>query len=267
MLGGAKFFSTLDLESGFYQIRMAREDRWKTAFRSVLGLFEYKVMPFGLNGAPATFQANINTYLQPLLGQGVVAYLDDILIYSPDLPAHVTLLGKVLQMLLQHQFYPKFSKWVFAKQELTYLGYTISSEGIKPAADKVEAIREWPEILNNETQVRQFLGTVNYCRMFMGPSYAAVTRPLVELTRKGAKFQWTEAHTQAVRQLKQKLTDYTTLQIPDTSKPFDLYTDASEYALGAVLQQEGRPIGFLSQTMTPAQQKYSIKSYWLLSLP
>ncbi|CDJ65372.1 OSJNBa0042D13.18 protein, related, partial [Eimeria necatrix] len=207
----------------FHQIRMAKEDRWKTAFRSVMGLFEYKVMPFGLKGAPATFQANINAYLQPLLGQGVIAYLDDVLIYSPDLPSHVTLLQQVLRIFLDQQFYPKFSKCKFAKRELTYLGYTVSAEGIKPAPDKIQVIKAWPEVLENETQIRQFLGTVNYCRMFMGPDFARVARPLVDLTRKGVPFQWTDAHTQAVRHLKQRLIDYTTLQISDTTKPFELY--------------------------------------------
>ncbi|CDJ50704.1 OSJNBa0039K24.13 protein, related [Eimeria brunetti] len=144
MLGGAQYFSTLDLESGFHQIRMAKEDRWKTAFRSVMGLFEYKAMPFGLKGAPATLQANINAYLQPLLGQGVIAHLDDVLIYSPDLPSHVTLLQQVQHIFLDQQFYPKFSSCKFAKRELTYLVYTISAEGIKPAADKIQAIKAWP---------------------------------------------------------------------------------------------------------------------------
>ncbi|CDJ53287.1 hypothetical protein EBH_0006860 [Eimeria brunetti] len=151
MLGGAHYFSTLDLESGFHQIRMAKDDRWKTAFRSLMGLFEYKVMPFGLNGVPATFQANINAYLQPLLGQGVIAYLDDVLIYSPDLPSHVTLLQQVLRIFHDQQFYPKFSKCKFAKRELTYLGYRISAEGSKPAADNIQAIKARPEVLEDET--------------------------------------------------------------------------------------------------------------------
>ncbi|CDJ48431.1 hypothetical protein EBH_0020380 [Eimeria brunetti] len=231
-----------------------------------MGLFEYKVMPFGLKGASATFQANINAYLQPLLGQGVIAYLDDVLIYSPDLPSHVTLLQQVLSIFLDQQFYPKFCKCKFAKRELTYLGYTVSAEGIKPAADKIQVIKAWPEVLENETQIRQFLGTVNYCHMFMGPDFARVARPLVDLTRKGAPFQWTDAHTQAVRHLKQRLVDYTTLQIPDTTKPFELYTDVSGYAIGAVLEQASQPIGFLSQAMTPAQQKYSIYDQELLAL-
>ncbi|CDI87167.1 OSJNBa0042D13.18 protein, related [Eimeria praecox] len=266
MLSGAKYFSTLDLEAGFHRIRMAKEDRWKTAFRSVLGLFEYKVMPFGLKGAPATFQANINAYLQPLLGHGVIAYLDDVLIYSADLPTHVVLLRKVLSIFLTNQFYPIFRKCQFTREELTYLGYTISAEGIKPATDKIEATRVWPEVLENETQVRQFLGTVNYCPMFMGSDYANISRPLVTFTRKDTPFHWTDAHTQAVRQLKRRVIDYTTLQVPDTSNPFELYTDASGYAIGGVLEQAGQPIGFLSQAMTPVQQKYSIYDQELLAL-
>ncbi|CDJ67784.1 OSJNBa0042D13.18 protein, related [Eimeria necatrix] len=266
LLGGAKYFSTLDLKAGFHQIRVAKEHRWKTAFRSVLGIFEYRVMPFGLKGAPATFQANINAYLQPLLGKGVIAYLDDVLIYSSDLSEHVSLLRQVLSIFLRHQFYPKFRKCKFARQTITYLGYTVSATGVKPAEDKIEAIRHWPEVLENETQVRQFLGTINYCRMFMGPDYADVARPLVDLTRKDVGFKWTELHTQAVRQLKQHLIDFTTLQVPDTTKPFELYTDASGYAVGAVLEQDPKPIGFLSQVMNPTQQRYSIYDQELLAL-
>ncbi|CDJ63510.1 OSJNBa0042D13.18 protein, related [Eimeria necatrix] len=245
---------------------MAKEDRWKTAFRSVLGLFAYRVMPFGLKGAPATFQANINAYLQPLLDQGVIAYLDDVLIYNSDLSGDASLLRQVLSIFLRHQFYPKFRKCKFARQTITYLRYTVSATGIKPAEDKIAAIRQWPEVLEYETQVRQFLGTINYCRMFMGPDYADVARPLAHLTRKDVSFKWTELHTQAVRQLKQRLIDFTTLQVPDTTKPFELYTDASGYAIGAVLEQDGKPIRFLSQVMKPTQQRYSIYDEELLAL-
>ncbi|CDJ53380.1 Gag-pol polyprotein, related [Eimeria brunetti] len=137
MLGGAKYFSTLGLEAGFHQIRIAKEDRWKTAVRSVQGLFEYKVVPFGLKGAPAKFQANINAYLQPLPGDGVIACLDDVLIYSPGLGTLASFLRQVLSIFLAHQFYPRFTKCKFAEQELTYLGYTIGAAGIKPSVDKI----------------------------------------------------------------------------------------------------------------------------------
>ncbi|CDI83527.1 OSJNBa0042D13.18 protein, related [Eimeria praecox] len=261
MLRGAKYFSTPDVETGFHQIRTAKEDRWKTGARTVMRLCEYRVMPFGLKGAPATFQDNINAYQQPLLGQGVTKYLDDVLIYSRDLPRHATLLRQVLSIFFKHQFCPKLDKCKNAKRELTYLGYTVGAKYIKLAADKVKAIRAWPEVLANETKVRQFLGAVNYCRMFMGPDYAEVARPLVDLTRKGATFRWTDAHTQAVRQLRQAAT----LQVPDTSKPSDLCTDASGYAIGGVLEQDGQRTGFLSQVMNPIQQKYSISDQELLA--
>ncbi|CDI82217.1 OSJNBa0042D13.18 protein, related [Eimeria praecox] len=182
------------------------------------------------------------------------------------LPTHAALLQKVLSVFLTNRFYPKFRKCQFARQELTYLGYAISAEGIKPAAGKIEAIRMWPEVLENETQVRQFLGTVNYCRMFMGPDYADISRPLVTLTCKDTPFHWIDAHTHAVRQLKQRLIDYTTLQVPDTSKPFELYNDTSGYAIGGVLEQAGQPVGFVSQAMPTVQQKYSIYDQELLAL-
>ncbi|CDI86681.1 OSJNBa0042D13.18 protein, related [Eimeria praecox] len=229
-MGGAKYFSTLALEAGFHQIRMTKEDRWRTAFRSVQGLLEYKVMPFGLKGAPATFQANINAYLQPLLEHGVIACLNNVLICSPTIDTRVSLLRHVLSTFLEHQFYPKFAKCKFAQQELTYLGYTIGAEGIKPSVDKVQAILLWPDVLANETQVRQFLSTVNYCRMFMGLAFADTARPLVELTRQGTPFFWGAPHTAAVRRLKKLLAEYTTLQIRDLTRPYTLYTDASGYA-------------------------------------
>ena len=266
LLGGAKVFTTLDLEAGFNQIRVAKGDRWKTAFRSLLGLYESKVMPFGLKGAPATFQANVNYYLRPFLGRGVIAYLDDILIYSPDAKSHAELLRGVLTILLRERFYPKFSKCRFGLTSLEYLGYHICGDGISPSEDKVLAIKNWPETLENDTQVRQFLGTVNYCRMFMGPRFADLARPLVELTKKDVRFHWNEEHTEAVRALKNKLVNYTMLQVPDLQKPFVLHTDASSFAVGAVLEQEGRPVGFLSKTMSPTEQRYSVYDQELLAL-
>ena len=266
LLGGAKVFTTLDLEAGFNQIRVAKGDRWKTAFRSLLGLYESKVMPFGLKGAPATFQANVNYYLRPFLGRGVIAYLDDILIYSPDVKSHAELLRGVLTILLRERFYPKFSKCKFGLTSLEYLGYRIGGDGISPSEDKVLAIKNWPEVLENDTQVRQFLGTVNYCRMFMGPRFADLARPLVDLTKKDATFQWNEEHTQAVRALKEKLINFTMLQVPDLQKPFVLHTDASSFAVGAVLEQEGKPVGFLSKMMSPTEQRYSVYDQELLAL-
>ena len=202
-------------------------------------------MRFRLKRAPATFQANINAYVQLLLGQGVIVYLDDVLIYSLDMDSHVALLQQVFSIFLKHHFYPKFRKCKLAQRELEYLGYTIGSEGTKASQDKIQAIRIWPEVLANETQVRRFLGAANYCRMFMDPEFADVARPLVELAKKGTTFAWSQKHSEAMRKLRKRLVEYKVLQLPDPTKPYQLYTDASGYAVGAVLEQNAKPVGFL----------------------
>lgn len=266
MLGNANFFTTLDLESGFHQIRMNRADRWKTAFRCIFGAYEFHVMPFELKGAPATFQSTIHVYLEPVLGIGVIAHLDDVLIFTVTLEKHVKLLSKVLAIFEAHQFYPKLAKCRFAQRELDYLGYRISAEGIQPAPDKVQAIAQWPEVLVNDTQVRQFMGVTNVVRPFAGPDFARLAMPLVCLTKKGVPFQWTDQHTAAVRAIKDRIIRFVTLKRPDMSKPFILYTDASGYAIGAVLLQEDGPLGFLSAPMSAVQQRYPIYDQELLAL-
>jgi len=265
-LGGAQWFTLLDMDSGFQQVRMAPEDQHKTAFRTSYGQFEYKVMPQGLKGAPGTFQTIMSHILFQHLDLCCVVYLDDVLIYSPTKEQHLKDVRVILECLKQAQMYPKISKCRFLKQRLDYLGHSLGATGIRPSADKLETISVWPETLHTVTEVMQFLGTVGYVRMFMGPRFADMAQPLVALTKKGAPFVWTPAHTAAVRQLKERLVSYTLLQMPDPSRPYQLYTDASGYALGAVLEQDGKPLGFLSKKMNPAQQKYSTYNQELLAL-
>ena len=109
MLHGAKIFTTVDMEQGFHQIRVAPEDQYKTAFRTCMGQYEYKVMPFGLRGAPGTFQAVMNNMFLPLIGKGVIVCLDDVLVYSPDVESHAKLLDQVLTILWENKMYPKLS--------------------------------------------------------------------------------------------------------------------------------------------------------------
>ena len=266
LLHGAKVFTTMDMEQGFHQIRMAEGDQFKTAFRTIMGQYEYKVMPFGLRGAPGTFQAVMNHMFFDYIGKGVMVYMDDLLVYSKDEESHAELLAKVLEILWKHKMYPKFAKCQFGSRSIEYLGYNVSAEGIKPSKDKIMAIEIWPERLNNDTQVKQFLGTVNYCRMFMGPAFSDLAKPLVELTKKSQPFEWTEDHTNSVRALKHQLINFTVLQIPDPSKPYVIKTDASGYAVGGVLEQDDKPLGFLSRKMTPAEQRYPVYDQELLAL-
>lgn len=266
MLHGARIFTIMDMEQGFHQIRVAPTDQYKTAFRTCMGQYEFKVMPFGLRGAPGTFQTIMNEMFFHLIGRGVIAYLDDLLVYSPDEESHARLLRKVLKILRDNKMYPKISKCHFGAAEIEYLGYKVTKDGIIPSPEKVKAIEVWPEELTNESQVKQFLGTVNYCRMFMGPAFADLAKPLVELTKKGVDFKWENKHTQALKALKHQLANYVTLQMPDPAKPFVLKTDASGYAVGAVLEQEGKPLGFLSKKMSPAEVRYATYDQELLAL-
>lgn len=266
MLHGAKVFTTMDMEQGFHQIRVAPEDQYKTAFRTCMGQYEFKVMPFGLRGAPGTFQAVMNHMFLSYLGRGVIIYLDDVLVYSSDVQSHAALLNEVLDILNKNKMYPKLSKCQFGKDSIEYLGYVVSSSGITPSRDKVHAVDTWPEVLHNDTHVRQFLGTVNYCRMFMGPGFADMARCLVELTKKNVPFKWTEKHTAAVKALKHALCNYTVLQMPDPSKPYVLKTDASAYAVGGVLEQEGKPLGFMSIKMSDVERRYAVYDQELLAL-
>ncbi|GBG68783.1 hypothetical protein CBR_g3323 [Chara braunii] len=141
-LGGAKFFSKLDLKSAYHQLEIRQEDRYKTAFKTGYGHFEWLVMPFGLTNAPATFQAAITTEFRHMLDRFILIYLDDILVNSRSLDEHVEHLCTVLERLRQATYKANRDKCEFVRQELEYLGHYVTSQGIRPLADKIEAIRE-----------------------------------------------------------------------------------------------------------------------------
>jgi len=265
-LNGAKYFTLLDMESGFYQIRLAPEAQAKTAFRTHYGHYEFKVMPFGLKGAPGTFQTIMNTLLMEHLDVCCAVYLDDILIYSRTAQQHVMDINIILTILEENKLYPNVAKCTFAVMRLIYLGYSIGADGIRPADATIKAVRCWPETLDDLSQVFQFLGTVNYCRQFMGPRFADIAKPLTDLTRSKTTFVWGPEHITAVKHLKAALIHYTQLQSPDTTKPYELYTDASGYAAGGVLIQEGKPLGFLSKKFSEVESRYSTYNQELLAM-
>lgn len=205
-------------------------------------------MPFGLKGGPATFQANVHFYLRELLGKGVVAYLDDVLVYSKTFEEHMVLLGKVFKLLQTHCFFPKLSKCHFALHKIDYLGYHVSATGVSPQSTYIEAVEKWREKLSGVHDVRRFLGVMNYCRMFMGPEYAAL------------------AEQQLSKHLSKRLREFTLVQVPDPLQPYPLYSDASGVAVGAVLEEGGKPVAFFSKQLTPVEQRYSVHDQELLAL-
>ncbi|CAI7868457.1 unnamed protein product [Closterium sp. NIES-53] len=180
-LRGATVFSKLDLRSGYWQIRMADNSIYKTAFRTRYGSYEYLVMPFGLTNAPATFQAEMNHIFRPLLDECVVVYLDDILIYSRDMKQHIEHLRRVFEILRREKFYVKISKSEFALKKVQFLGHMVSAQGVHVDPKKIEAVRTWktPE---NVKELQQFLGFANYYNRFV-PQYAKIATPLTNLLK------------------------------------------------------------------------------------
>lgn len=185
-LRGAKVFSSLDLQSGYHQIRITEEDVPKTAFRTPFGHYQFKVLCFGLTNAPATFQHAMNSAFRGLLGKFVLVYLDDILVFSKNEQEHVEHLRQVLDILRQQKYYAKMSKCEFMKAEVPFLGHLVSAAGVRVDPRKVEAIRDWPTP-TTVTQVRSFLGLANYFRRFM-QGYASMSAPLSDLTKKDVPF-------------------------------------------------------------------------------
>ncbi|KAL4384307.1 hypothetical protein GQ457_15G015210 [Hibiscus cannabinus] len=251
-LCGAQFFSKLDLLSGYHQIRVRDVDVEKTAFRTHEGHYEFLVMPFGLTNAPSTFQATMNDLFRPYLRNFVLIFLDDILVYSRAWQDHLIHVRQVLQTLRDNGFVAKRSKCEFGRTQIEYLGHIVSREGLAVDPTKVGAIRDWPTPTSLKG-VRGFLGIAGYYRRFI-KNFATIAAPLSDLLRKGDHFPWTDAAQMAMDSLKSCICSTPVLALPNFAKEFIVETDASGVGIGAVLQQEGRPLAFFSQKLSQRMQ-------------
>ncbi|KAK8916854.1 hypothetical protein KSP39_PZI022196 [Platanthera zijinensis] len=254
MLSGAKIFSKIDLRSGYHQIRIRPGDEWKTAFKTREGLYEWLVMPFGLSNAPSTFMRLMTQVLRPLMGTCVVVYFDDILIYSLDPDLHLTHLRQVLQILREHRLIINLKKCTFLTSSLTFLGYIVSSEGIKVDPEKIHAIESWPTP-RTFTKARGFHGLASFYRRFIR-NFSTHIAPITDCLRKG-QFVWTAEAEQAFLLMKEKMSSAPVLALPDFEKVFEVDCDASHVGIGAVLSQEGRPVAFYSEKLNDAKTRYS----------
>ena len=235
MLSGSMFFSTLDLASGYYQVKMDPKDKEKTAVATHIGLYNFLRMPFGLCNAPSTFERLMERVLQGLQWHQCLLYLDDVIIYSTTFSEHVTRLRNVFERFRKAGLRMKAKKCSLFRTSVEYLGHVVGRDGVQTTEDKVEKVRDWP-IPTSPTEVRQFLGLTSYYRRFM-KEYARKAKPLHRLTEKDREFVWTEECDNAFSQLKQTLITAPVLAYPDPAVPFILDVDACNVGLGGVLSQ------------------------------
>ena len=261
---GARVFSTIDLKNGFYQIRLASAaDRAMTAFATEDGLYEFVVLPMGLCNAPATFMRLMHHVFADEIAEGfVLVYLDDILIFSKTLEEHERHVQRVFDKLRTARLYAKAIKCNLFQAEVNFLGHRLGRDTIGTAADKVAAVAKWPQP-TDATTVRQFCGLANYYRSFI-PHCSDIMQPLTALTGTGVPWTWGPAHDAAFRALKAALATQPVLRLPNRTQPFVVMTDASDRAIGAVLQQRAhreaplQPVAFFSRRLAAAERNYAV---------
>ncbi|KAG8499075.1 hypothetical protein CXB51_005486 [Gossypium anomalum] len=242
-LKGATWFSKIDLRSGYYELRVKESDVPKTTFRTRYGHYKFLVMPFGLMNALVVFMDLMNQIFLPYLDKFIVIFIDDILIYSRDEAEHAKHLRTILQTLRDKQLYAKFSKSEFWFQEVKFLGYIVSGDGIQVDPSKISAIVEW-KLLRNVTET--------VCERVFDDSHL-----MTRLLQKDVKFEWSEKCQQSFEKLKALLTEALVLVQLESGKEFLIYSDASLNGLGCVLMQEGKVLAYASRQLKPHEKNYS----------
>jgi transposase InsO family protein len=267
-LGQSKYYTTLDLASGFHQLEMDPESIEKTAFSTDQNHYEFLRMPFGLKNAPPTFQRAMNGLFAGR--PNVLVYLDDIIIYSNTFNEHLEHLKTVFQILEKNRLTVQPDKSKFGRSELKFLGYWIDREGIRPDPDKVKAISKMT-LPQSEKQIKSFLGLTGFYRKLI-KNYSAIAKPLTTCLKKSSKIDPNnEQYKNAFETLRTCLMEKPILSYPNFDRPFFLTSDASNYAVGAVLAQENEKgtrlaIAYASRTLNPAEQNLSAIEKELLAV-
>ena len=263
----AKYSTKIDLCSGYHQIRLDTASRPLTAFRTKYGFYEFTVVPFGLTNAAAVFMNLINYVFQEYFDKFICVYLDDILVYSENLDDHLRHLRLTLDQLREHKLYAKRSKFQFAETTMDHLGHVTSAHGFSMEDEKVNAIRTWTTPQSNK-DVQSFLGMVNFYRRFI-INMAEVAVPLTRHTG-NVDFEWTSDAEASFQRLKMLVTSAPVLRGFDKRHPIYFSTDASGYAIGAVLEKDDgqgrRPVAYFSHVLKIQEQRYSIRERELLAV-
>ncbi|KAI1003236.1 hypothetical protein K3495_g4968 [Podosphaera aphanis] len=273
-LSKSVWFTKLDVRAAFHKLRIKKGDEWKTAFRTRFGLFEWLVMPFGLNGAPASFQRYINETLREYLDDFCSAYVDDILIYTGGSRSdHEGKVRLVLKKLQEAGLGLDIDKCEFSVRKTKYLGFIISSEGgsssVRMDPEKVKAVLNW-EPPTTTKGLRGFLDFANFYRGFI-EKFSEICAPLTSLTRKGTPWKWGEEQVKAFNMLKRKFLEEPALAQWDPDRETMLEADCSGYALGGCLLQKQideswRPVAYYSRKLSGAEMNYEIHDKELLAI-
>ncbi|XP_024146840.2 uncharacterized protein LOC112157953 [Oryzias melastigma] len=291
-LNGSKWFSVLDLRSGYYQIAMSEDDKEKTAFICPLGFYQFERMPQGITGAPATFQRLMEKAVGDMHLLQVIVYLDDIIVFGKTLEEHEQRLLKVLDRLEEYGLKVSIDKCQFCQSQVKYVGHIVSEKGIATDPEKVAAVKNWPEPTDLKS-LRSFLGFCGYYRRFIA-NYSSIVRPLTELTKgypstqkskkklpkdhpktylkpsEPFKEHWDEACHKAFKTIIDRLINAPVLAFADPSKPYILHVDASMNGLGAVLNQEYpeglKPVAFASRKLSESERNYPVHQLEFLAL-
>lgn len=267
-LRGSAVFTKLDLKSGYHQVLIHPDDREKTAFNSYFGHHQFNVMPFGLTNAPATFVTLMNRVFREYMNKFIICFVDDILIYSKNREEHAIHVAKALEVLRKNQLYVNPEKCEWGMDKVSFLGHVVSASGIAVDASKIDTIQQWP-VPKSVTELRSFLGLAGYYRAYV-PQYSKIAADLTTLTGKSQSWLWGEAQQKAFDELKRLLVTTPILIVPDVDLPFVIHADASEFAVGAVLEQDQghglQPIAYLSKKLNAAQCNYSVYEKELLAI-
>lgn len=269
LLGESKWFTKIDLKTGFHQIRVKPDHVERTAFQTKFGQYEYMVLPMGLFNAPGTFATMMNEVLEGLFDQFCTVYLDDILIFSKTKSEHRRHVKQVLERFRLHILYASPKKCHFMTNKVEFLGIIVSEEGLQVNPSKTEIIKKWPKP-KDSIELRGFLGLASFFRRFI-KNFSAVALPRTNLTKSGSGIcLWDESCTIAMQKLKEALTSSPTLRRPDFTLPYRCHVDASQFAIGGTLTQiadgSEHVIAYFSRKFNPVQTNYTANDRELLGM-
>jgi hypothetical protein len=249
-----KFFSKIDLRSGYHQMKIRPEDIHKTTFVTRYGQYEYTVISFGLTNAPAYFTNMMNKVFMDELDKCVIVFIDDILVFSKTAEEHEEHLRIMLGKLRQHQLYAQFSKCEFWMEEVAFPGHVLSAKGVAIVPSKIEAVSKW-QSPKSMMEIRCFLSLAGYYRRFI-EKFPKIAKPMMELLKSNTPYVWSDKCEDSFQELKTRLTTTPILTLPDARKDFVVYCDASRQGLGCVLMQGGKVVAYASRQIRKHEENY-----------